>query len=599
MPAKLAVVDQLALNLAASPGEYVLLLGSGVSRTSGIPTGWEICLDLVRRIAKVQGEDVGAESAEAWFTSKNGTGPRYSEILEMSGPTRQARQQLIRGYFERRNDEPEDAKRPTKAHRAVAQMVRDGYLKIIVTTNFDRLMESALEEVGIAPVVIATPAQFAGAGPLHRNACTIVKLHGDYLDPEILNIDAELGSYTAEMNQLLDRLLDEHGVIVSGWSADYDIALRTAFQRRRTRRFACYWTYRGQLSATAQALVSGQAFISVPVSDADSFFLELESKTQAAASLAGPHPMSESLVVAEAKRALSLPLHAIPYREVVLRCLGEVEHQLANRQAFTNHGNATPQEVTARLNELISIVRPLRRVVALGVFFRGDDVIEPALTSFRRLLSMSAANRAGSSVFIELKRVVPLSLLASVGIASAASNNFSAFAKYLELDDPFRDGRVVSVGKNQYLGRIVSDKRWLVGYDNRYTPVSEFVSFALREELRELLPDDSQFESAFDRYELMSALAYITPAVLGGPIAQNSPNGSGVWLPPGRFCWNWRYRSGRDAGAPWEEIKHEMMKARELWPPTVAGMFNGSVEDAIRVVDAATPFFESVAQRWH
>ena len=40
-------VATLALSLASNPGAYVLLLGSGVSRAAGIPTGWEVVEALI------------------------------------------------------------------------------------------------------------------------------------------------------------------------------------------------------------------------------------------------------------------------------------------------------------------------------------------------------------------------------------------------------------------------------------------------------------------------------------------------------------------------------------------------------------------------
>ncbi len=45
----------LALSMTTGPGTYALLLGSGVSRAAGIPTGWEITLDLVRKAAAAGG----------------------------------------------------------------------------------------------------------------------------------------------------------------------------------------------------------------------------------------------------------------------------------------------------------------------------------------------------------------------------------------------------------------------------------------------------------------------------------------------------------------------------------------------------------------
>src|SRR5437879_2506745 len=47
----------LAFSVHSSKGAYALLLGSGVSRAAGIPTGWEVVLDLIRKVAKLEGED--------------------------------------------------------------------------------------------------------------------------------------------------------------------------------------------------------------------------------------------------------------------------------------------------------------------------------------------------------------------------------------------------------------------------------------------------------------------------------------------------------------------------------------------------------------
>lgn len=49
---------QLAFSMFENLGVYAVLLGSGVSRSAGIPTGWEITLELVRRegIAASAGE---------------------------------------------------------------------------------------------------------------------------------------------------------------------------------------------------------------------------------------------------------------------------------------------------------------------------------------------------------------------------------------------------------------------------------------------------------------------------------------------------------------------------------------------------------------
>jgi len=50
-------------------------------------------------------------------------------------------------------------------------------------------------------------------------------LHGDYADLDQRNTIDELEKYDKPLQNLLDRILDEYGLIVCGWSADWDKAL--------------------------------------------------------------------------------------------------------------------------------------------------------------------------------------------------------------------------------------------------------------------------------------------------------------------------------------------------------------------------------------
>lgn len=516
---------------------------------------------------------------------------KYSDVLELLGANKQARQTLIRGYFEKDADADETEKAPTKAHRAIAQLVKGGFLKTIVTTNFDRLMEIALQEVGISPVVIATQAQVIGAGPIHRNTCTVIKLHGDYLDPDILNIESELESYTPELNRLLDQVFDEYGIVTCGWSADYDIALRAALERRATRRYACYWTHRGPIAATAEMLTASQGFIRASIDDADSFFFELASKVKAAAELTAIHPVSEALLIAEAKRALSSPARAIAFRDIAIRTLAETERQLKASAAFGNDGQISAQVVTPRLKELIAITRPMRRIMALSIFFHDKEMVEIAVTCFRRLLALSASQRSGATVFIHLKRAIPVSLLASAGVASLASGNFQTFGKMLELRDPHFHSEDVPVYYGHYFSNVVDESRLIIGQETALTALSNFFFGELRDEFLELAPDNEHFESLFDQYELLTAMLHVCPSDPSTVITSE-----GVWAPPGRFVW--RRPNGRLSTGLWKEFQKVIDKQGDSWPPLSGGLFHRKGEIAHKVLDALTPFFQKASSRW-
>jgi hypothetical protein len=57
---------------------------------------------------------------------------------------------------------------------------------------------------------------------LTHSHCYVLKLHGDYKDARILNTDQELSAYPDGYNRLLDRIFDEHGLIICGWSGEWD-----------------------------------------------------------------------------------------------------------------------------------------------------------------------------------------------------------------------------------------------------------------------------------------------------------------------------------------------------------------------------------------
>ena len=73
-------VHSLAFSIQANPGVYAVLVGSGVSRTAKIPTGWEITLDLIRKLASLSGE-TRESNPEQWYLDRFGKEASYSDLL--------------------------------------------------------------------------------------------------------------------------------------------------------------------------------------------------------------------------------------------------------------------------------------------------------------------------------------------------------------------------------------------------------------------------------------------------------------------------------------------------------------------------------------
>lgn len=291
--------ESLALSLHHSPGTQALLVGSGLSHAAGIPTGWEITLELIRRIAALRGL-TDHENWEQWFSDAFGMPPNYSELLDTLAKTPDERRSILHDFIERK--EGEDGKRPTKAHHAIAQLVASGAIKVIITTNFDRLLETALREAGIEPTVIASADNIEGSIPLIHSGCTLIKVHGDYLDTRIKNTDAELRAYPPALNSLLDQIFDNFGLVVVGWSGEWDTALRDAISRAPTRRYPFYWAAPGEIKQSAQDLIDNRGGRSFPIENADSFFGNLQHSLDALKLASRPHPRSIDLALNLAKK---------------------------------------------------------------------------------------------------------------------------------------------------------------------------------------------------------------------------------------------------------------------------------------------------------
>ena len=163
LPAAFAIVQ--------SPKRYALLLGSGVSQSAGIGTGREITQDRIRKIAHGLGEMIEGKP-EDWYQQKYGTKPIFSNLFNKSG-TPEDREAALREYFTVDGAIPQ----PTEAHRTIARMVKEGLISLVITTNFDDLLEQALRDEGIHPVVITEGSDPAKMSVI-PDQCRVVKVNG-------------------------------------------------------------------------------------------------------------------------------------------------------------------------------------------------------------------------------------------------------------------------------------------------------------------------------------------------------------------------------------------------------------------------------------
>lgn len=374
----------LATAVHSAPGVYALLLGSGISTAASIPTGWAIVTDLVRRAAAADnpGEAVpaaGTFDPEAWWAEHGDAAELgYSSLLNSLASTPAGRDSILKTYFEASEDDRQEGlKLPTAAHEAIADLVARSSVHVILTTNFDRLIERALEQRGIQPQVIHRSEQIAGMTPLAHSAVTIIKLHGDYADLDKRNTVDELATYPPEQDALLRRVLDEYGLIISGWSGEWDIALVRSMEETKSRRYPMFWASYRQPSEAAGRLIAQVGAVSIENTGADDLFVGLRDRLRSLDTLAAP-PMSREMAVVRLKRYLPDSVHRIDTYDVMMDEVKRVEASLTDRERYPMAATpGTNEEFWARYDDRITCYRAdidtLLYLLAAGAYFAGPE----------------------------------------------------------------------------------------------------------------------------------------------------------------------------------------------------------------------------------
>jgi hypothetical protein len=78
----------------------------------GTPTGWEIVLALIGRVAELTEEELPAD-LEVWYLARLGRTPAEREAI-------------IKSFIEPSGDAP--GRRPTAAHRGLARLAKGGFV---------------------------------------------------------------------------------------------------------------------------------------------------------------------------------------------------------------------------------------------------------------------------------------------------------------------------------------------------------------------------------------------------------------------------------------------------------------------------------------
>ncbi len=510
-------------------------------------------MELITRLALMAGQSE-TQDLEAWYRTEYSEEPGYSAILDRLSKTPPERRAILQSFFEPTDDEKEDGlKVPTLAHRSIARLVSQGFVRVILTTNFDRLMETALSDESISPVVISTEDALSGAVPLAHQKCVIVKLHGDYLDDRIKNTDDELSVYTDALNAYLDRILDEFGLIIAGWSGDWDPALRSALERCSTRRYATYWTSRGKVAPNVQKLVDLRGATLTSINDADGFFDAIAEKVAALQELGASDHKSKSVKLALLKKYVADPIHRVRLADL----LG------SERVSITEHHQA--EVGRPRLEDFETIMRQRFRTYDSAcdtlnemMFYAArwgdrihDEIILQTITS---LIPSSRRNRLPGLLDLMIYPGVQAFYHTLAG--AVMGRNFELLIRLARHQFTFKDHRRTFLPELTTAYCLNIDTQRMLCENRQYFPFSEHILKLMSPLLVQNGVDAEQF---YDRLEILLAMILLD---------QNKDPTVDARLPYGKFAWNHEDRRRNP-------ILEEAKLHGEEWPLYAAGFFKG------------------------
>lgn len=567
----------LTLNIQARKGIYALLIGSGVSRSAGIPTGWEVTVELVDRLARIEGAPADKDSID-WYEQKFGKTPDYADLLRSVASTSAAQQSLLKKFFEPTEEEREEGKKlPTRAHRAIAKLVKLGFIRVIVTTNFDKLLEIAISDEGVTPQVVSSVDDINGATPISHSDCTIFKVHGDYLDTRLKNSPEALAKYAGRVNTYLNRIFEEYGLIVCGWSADYDEALRAALKKVKSRRYPLYWTTISEPNAEAKSLIGYLRADLIGIESADSFFENVFEKLEALSEFDNPHPLSVQASVATLKKYLSEDKHRIKLHDLLLEEAGRARSRIRN--IFQEIEGKKPDEESVRtvMSGVESSCEVLIRLFECGARYADRTQAKMFFDAFKLVLEETEQNLM-YHVWIDLRKYPALLVIYAAGIASVEAENYSILHEICArpINLPSSSGKEIptpAIVNTENVFQTHFARQYLVTDINPKFPLSHYLYLFFAPSPEAIESHESEYALLFDNFEYLWSLLFLDSQIRMGR--------SDGWFLPASF--SWRRQSYR---GPW--LRDQAYKCRELrnvdWPPLKQGLFGSSIDRLIDVL---------------
>ena len=542
----------------------------------------------------MRGQSTGGDP-ERWYHDAVGKAPEYDDLLGSLAIEPAERQRLLRSYFETNEQEREEGlKQPTAAHRSIAKLASRGFIKVIITTNFDDLMERALGEENVNSMPLHSADQIREAPPLvqlFNMGCCVLKIHGDYRYLPIRNTTSELEEYPPEINQFLDRVFDEFGLIVCGWSAKWDVALRSALLRCPSRRYTTYWTHIDEQNSEAQEVINARRARLIPIADADTFFDSVQQRIDSLEGSPKSRPPTEATTVEKLKGYLSEPRYRLQLDDLVNSEVDQVINATST-PTFPLQGTPVPakESITARVRAYDAACSTLLAMAPIGGYWVEEYHFPTWQRALQRLSTIPLAD--GNVLWLSLRKYPGTLLLYTLGLGAVSSDQLQFLSHMFSSTVHDANGEtqsVVQVIASLFLdvAKIVPrhSEDFLEGMERHYVPLNDWIHAALRRFTENIIPSKGQYDLVFDRLELLFALGYAY---------RDTGRTNMYWAPFGAFVYRHDNRE-----TILREIKDSISRFGDDSPFVKHSIFGETTDRCLREITRLEEFIERLRRELH
>ena len=216
--------------------KFCFVLGAGASKTSGIKTGEEL--------------------VEIWDKELEVRNPvEHAAWKKEHGITEENKYNFYSRYYERRF-ERDDGKRYQDGYNFLESMIEKGYPSsgyiylallmsqttnnVVITTNFDHLLEDSLVQYAQAMPMVIGHERLAPYAMRQTSRPTVIKIHRDLLlDP--INRTAESEELHPEWEAVLDHVFSEYHPVFIGYAGNDNSVMD--FLNQNVDKFKNKWAY--------------------------------------------------------------------------------------------------------------------------------------------------------------------------------------------------------------------------------------------------------------------------------------------------------------------------------------------------------------------